>query len=178
MAKQTAFGGENDYRDFKSEGARIANVRDTIKLKKWVKKLNSTDSVLVQQAAAVCYAISDISPNLFKPFQAELVEVLKKNIHPAGPRFTYRLLSDIQIDEEYQGIIIDLSFKSLLDSSSPIAIQVYAMTVIANQMKQYPELGVELEAAIQFRFNKGSAGFKNRAMKIAKLYRLKIEENM
>ncbi|MCZ4408399.1 hypothetical protein O3Q51_06240 [Cryomorphaceae bacterium 1068] len=178
MPKQTAFGGDNNFQDFKSEGVRIVNEADTEKLMEWLDKLRSDESIEVQQAAAVCHAISDVSPTLFEQFQKELIEVIRKNVHTAGPRFTYRVLAEILIDEENLGEVIDLSFESLKDSHSPIAIQVFSMTVIANQMKRYPELGVELEAAIQFRFNTGSAGFKNRALKIAKAYGLKIEENM
>jgi hypothetical protein len=178
MSNKTAFGGDNNYQDFKAEGVRIANESDSLRLKEWLEKLRSEESVMVQQAAAVCHAISDVSSQLFEAFQKELIEVLKKNVHPAGPRFTYRVLAELPIDEEYLGEVINLSFESLMDPSSPIAIQVFAMTVIANQIIQYPELSMELEAALQFRFSNGSAGFKNRAMKIAKTYGLKIEENM
>lgn len=178
MSKKTAFGGKNDYRVFKAEGTRIANTVDLVQLEQWIKKLNSEDSVVVQQAAAVCYAVGDISPGLFRKYQEVLIEVLKKNVHPAGPRFTFRLLTEIPIDEEYKGVIIDLSFKSLLNPSSPVAIKVFAMTVIANQLKQYPDLGAELEAALQLSYSNGSAGFKNRAIKIANAHGLKIEENM
>lgn len=175
MSKKTAFGGNNNYNDFKSEGGRIAKENDTFELKKWILLLDSDDPISVQQASAVCYAISDISPNMFRSYQKELIEVLKRNVHPSGPRFTYRVLAEISIDNKYQGEIIDLSFKSLMDSSSSIAVQVFAMTVIANLLDQYPELSRELEAALQFKFNIGSPGFKNRALKIARGYGLKIE---
>jgi hypothetical protein len=65
-----------------------------------------------------------------------------------------------------------------MNPSSPIAIQVFAMTVIANQIKQYPDITVELEAALQFKFHKGSAGFNSLARKIAKAYGLRVDENM
>jgi len=178
MSKRTAFGGDCNYQDFKSIGVRIAKDNNTLQLKEYLVKLRSKEAILVQQASAVCYAISDISPQLFGSFQKELIEVLKNNVHPAGPRFTFRVLAEISIDEKYLGEAIDLSFKYINDPSSPTAVQVFAMSVIANNMEQYPELGPELEAALQFRFTQGSAGFKNRVRKIAQAYGLKIEENM
>jgi hypothetical protein len=52
------------------------------------------------------------------------------------------------------------------------------MTIIANQIKQYPSLTVELEVALQFKFHEDSAEFKSRARKIAKAYGLRVDENL
>jgi len=176
MAIKTAFGGSNSYQYFRLEGTRIANQCDSIELKNWMTKLKSEEPILVQQAAAVCYAVSDLSPDLFRPYQKELIRVIKNNIHPAGPRFAYRLFCEISIDKESIGDVIDLSFKALMNRSSPVAVQVFAMTLIANNLKQYPDLAIELEAALVHGLDKGSAGYQSRARKIAQRHGLKLDE--
>jgi hypothetical protein len=82
MSKKTAFGGDNNYQDFKSKGARITSENDFVALKEWLHKHRSEEHTLVQQAAAVCHAVSDISPHMFRPFQKELIDVLKNTFIP------------------------------------------------------------------------------------------------
>ncbi|MGB6037073.1 MAG: hypothetical protein WBG42_12445 [Cryomorphaceae bacterium] len=178
MSKKTAFGGDNHYQDFKAEGLRIARDSDLFVLKVWLKRLRSDEQTEVQQAAAVLHSVSDHSPQLFVPFVKELVKVLHNSVHPAGPRFTYRLLAEISIPEKFQGEVVNASFKDLTNSRSPIAIKVFAMSLIANHMRQYPELAYELEAALRLGYRKGSAGYKSRARKIANTYGLRLDENM
>jgi hypothetical protein len=178
MSKRTAFGGDNNYQDFKAEGLRISKEHDLTNLKEWLQRIRSDEQIEVQHAAAVFHSVSDHSPELFVPFIKELIEVIHKSVHPAGPRFTYRLLAGISIPEEFQGEVVDASFKDLTNAKSPVAIRVFAMSVIANQMRQYPELANELEAALRLGYSKGSAGYKSRARKIANTYGLKVDENM
>lgn len=176
MSINTAFGGDNHYQDFKSEGRRVVAEGDTACLKQWVGQLMSDEPVIVQQAVAVCYSISDIAPQLFERYQKILIEALKSDVHPAAARFSYRLLAEIKVDEVHQGEIIDLAFRALTNPSSPVAIQVFAMTVIANHIEQYPDLANELEAALSRGYGKGSPGFKSRAKKIARIHGLRLVE--
>jgi len=176
MSKNTAFGGNSHYQDFKSEGKRVIVEDDSESLIKWLEQLKSDEPILVQQAAAVCYSIGDMAPHLFKPHQKSLIEVLKNDIHPSGPRFIYRLLTSIKIEKVHQGEIIDLAFKALAKPTSPVAIQVFAMTVIANHIPLYPGLAIELEATLATSYSKGTPGYKSRAKKIARAHGLRLVE--
>jgi len=101
------------------------------------------------------------------------MKVLEKNVHPAGPRFTFRVLSEVEIKPDLQGEAIDRAFKFLADASTPIAVKVFAMSVIANHLPQYPELKGELEAILRKDLIGASPGYRSRAKSIAKQYGLK-----
>ncbi|MEM9051051.1 MAG: hypothetical protein AAGC47_03270, partial [Bacteroidota bacterium] len=139
MAKETAFGGSISYQEYKAEGHRIGSSVDLRALKSWVEKLQSTNSVELQRASAVCYAISDVNSDLFRPYTAEIICVIRKNIHDAGPRFGFRVLYEMNIDEGYLGEVVDLSFEALTKKSNPIAVRVFAMAVIGNYLEQFPD---------------------------------------
>jgi hypothetical protein len=176
MAKESAFGASGNYRDYKMKGEAIAKSKDHDRLKEWVDRLQSDDSIRVQRASAVCHSASDISPTLFAPHVKILLNVLEKNVHPSGSRFAFRVLADLQIEPELQGEVIDRAFQFLTQATTPVAIKVFAMTVIANHLRQYPELKNEFVAILQKDFNGASAGYKSRAGSIAKKYGLRINE--
>ena len=174
MAKETAFGGSNSYRALKAEGHQIGTSGDPHSVNKWAKRLLSDNPVELQQASAVCYARSDVNPNLFQPFTADIIMVIRKNVHDAGPRFGYRVLSEMNIQGEHLGEIIDVSFEALTKKSNPIAVKVFAMAVIGNHLGQFPDLGIELAAILKEDLPNSSAGYRSRAKKIIKKHNLSV----
>ena len=67
--------------------------------------------------------------------------------------------------------MVDICFNFLLSQDEPVAIRVFAMTVLGNIAQKWPELKNELRMAIEENMEFGSAGFKSRGKK--ELKRLK-----
>jgi len=174
MAKKSAFGGSTSYQEFKAEGHRIGASADTASVKKWVKKLLSDDPIELQRASAVCYAISDANPDLFLPYCSEIITSIKKNVHDAGPRFGFRVLSEMKLKEEDLGEIIDISFEALSKKQNPIAVRVFAMAVIGNYLGAFPDLKFELVAILKEDLPNSSSGYRSKANSIIKKHKLSL----
>jgi len=173
--KETAFNGEFSYRQLAEIGRNLAANADKEKIGYYLDMMKSDDSVAVQRASAIISNASDIEVQLFSEYIPDFVEILKSNSHRSAPRAIFRILERFHsISEEWLGQLIDISFQYLNDSEKSIAEKVFAMTVIANQIETYPDLKHELEASFTAQIQTGSAGFKNRARKIAAKYGLNL----
>jgi hypothetical protein len=62
--------------------------------------------------------------------------------------------------------MVDTAFKFLTSSKDKVAVKVYAMQVLANACKQYPQLKTELVAAIEHEMNKNTIAFYARAKRV------------
>jgi len=165
--KETAFGTGPGYRFYKAEGTRVASQDDTDTLEGYIHNLSSESHLDQQRAAAVCHSASDENPGIFSPYVGDLLEALTSRAHPSVIRCTLRIFSVIEIPEKHIGDIVDRSFKYLSDRSQTVAVQVYAMTIIANHLNSYPDLAPELEAILKTGWEHGTPGYRNRASKIA-----------
>jgi len=173
--KETAFGGELSYRDLAEIGHRIGSSADTDLVVFHLNKMKGKDTIEVQRSSAIIANASDKSVEIFREFIPDLIQILRENVHRSAPRIAFRILEKIKdIPEKHLGELVDISFKYLNKSDTSIAEKVFAMTVIANQITHYPDLKYELEASLAAQVKTGSAGFRNRAGKIAAKYRLKL----
>lgn len=108
-------------------------------------------------------------PDLLKPhFRKILSQLGKKNIHDSVKRNTLRMLQFVRVPKVYQGITADLCFGFLTDLKEPVAIRVFAMTVLANIAKEVPDLKNELIPLIEDQIPYASAGFLSRGGKVLK----------
>lgn len=165
--KETAFGSGPGYGFYKNEGKRIAKERDMAALEEMIQILQGDSIVNRQRAAAALRCASDHSLDLFFPYLDQLLNAAKDPKHPAVARTTMRIFSMITVPEVLQGEIVDLAFHYLSDLKETIAVRVFAMTVISNHLEAYPDLANELEIVLKSGWDSGSAGYKNRALKIA-----------
>ena len=83
-------------------------------------------------------------------------------------RCLLRLLCRYPIDEEDQGVLIDLCFDFMVSEHYPVAVKVHAMQLIYNHALIYPELKEELVMVIRDQAVNNSVGFKSRGMRIIK----------
>lgn len=80
-----------------------------------------------------------------------------------------------QVEHDLLGNLVDLCFKFLIAPNETVAVKVYSMQIIANSCCDYPELKLELIAAIDQEYDRNTISFKARAKQIKKkLARLKI----
>lgn len=126
--------------------------------------------VRITQYAA--WPMSDIAkkhPHLLFKFYPFLIELLNQTgKHDAINRNILRAFQFVEIPEEYEGEVLDVSFKLLNSSSEPVAVKAFSMTVIYNLTKKYPEIKQELKASIEALMPDGSSGIKSRGSKILK----------
>lgn len=125
---------------------------------------------LVTQRAAwpLSYCIEQY-PDLLQPhFRKILAQLGKKNIHDSVKRNTLRMLQFVRVPKAWQGITTDLCLTFLANAREPVAIRVFAMTVLANITSEVPELKNELILLIEYHLPYASAGFISRGNKVLK----------
>lgn len=154
--------------------------RQTIKIVRWVgedkKRFNElmnlflTGEDIVKQRSAWAFSYSAIAhPLLVKPHLKKLLENLKTpGLHDAVKRNTLRLLQEINIPEDLQGLATEICFTSLTSVQEPIAVKCFAMTTAANICKQHPELARELKMLVEDMLPHASAGVKSRIKRTLK----------
>jgi hypothetical protein len=121
---------------------------------------------VVQRAAwPVSYCVI-AHPDLIKKHWSSLVKNLQQpNLHDAVKRNSLRLLTDIPIPEKYQGPIMGLCFKYVESPTEAIAVKAFALTILSNLTKLYPEIIAEIKLMIDAQQGKQTAAFKVRARK-------------
>ena len=106
-------------------------------------------------------------PTLVKPHLNKILKYLDKpHIHDAAKRNTVRLLQFIDVPKALQGKTANICFEYLSSPKEPIAVKVFAMTVLANIAKENPELKNEIIPLIEDQLPYGSAGFRSRGIKV------------
>ena len=141
---------------------------DNILLGELVDLVTTKDKKISNRAAWVLSKCADRNIKLITPYLKPLINNLTLSSDDGVKRNTLRVLQDIEVPEEYYGILADQCFKFLGSNKEAIAIKVFAMTVLSNICKEVPELKNELRIIIEDQMPYGSAGFKSRAKKVIK----------
>ena len=126
------------------------------------------DLRLCQYASWPAGMIADSKPELIIPYLEKMLDNLETPHHDAVIRNTFRTLQNLDIPEELEGLAFEKAFNFLANPQNAIAIRVFAMSVCGNIAQKYPELKHELIPVIEEQLPYGSAGFKNRGMKVLK----------
>lgn len=168
MKKPTAFGKDSNYHTYAILGQEIGNTKNKKELSLQIKLFMSDDVVESQRASSVLHHVCDTRPELLDKYVDEFVYVLNHPVHDAGPRVAFRILMQIKIPEKHLGTVIDLAFKFLNDATTPVAIKVNAMYVIANHVDDYPDLIQELSISIKNQYSHQPYSFSACVRKISK----------
>ena len=108
-------------------------------------------------------------PALLRPHWKKILAlVTRKDIHDAVKRNTLRMLQFVRVPKAHQGGVANLCFTLLADRKQPVAIRVFAITVLANLSLEVPELKNELIPLIEDQLPYASAGFLSRSGKVLK----------
>lgn len=168
MRKPTAFGKDSNYQTYVVLGREIGGSKNTKELSRQIKLFKGSDVVESQRAASVLHHVCDTAPELFDKYVTEVVYVLNHPIHDSGPRVAFRILMQIKIPEKQLGTVIDLAFKFLNNVTTPVAIKVNAMYVIANHVGDYPDLIQELSTSIKDQYAHQPHSFNACVRKLSK----------
>lgn len=124
---------------------------------------------ITQRAAWPMSFVAQKHPKLLFKYYPVLIDLLNQpNKHDAINRNILRAFQFVEIPEEHQGHVLDISFKLLNSPSEPIAVKAFSMTVIYNLSKIYLDIIPELKASIEALMPNASAGIKSRGNKILK----------
>ncbi|MEM6522185.1 MAG: hypothetical protein AAGF85_00155 [Bacteroidota bacterium] len=152
----------------KQQAEKIANYigNDPLRFTKLIDCLLDHEYRVSQRAAMALSHTVDRNPNLLSPHLDRLVQNLRNNVHVAVVRNTIRLLQEVNIPDNLMGDVADICFGLMESNETPIAVKVFAMTVLANICEKEPDLKNELALIIEDQIPYGSAGFRNRGTKI------------
>ena len=124
---------------------------------------------VVQRAAwPLSYTVMAHPEFIKKHFSKLLKNLDKPGIHNSVKRNTVRLLQDIQIPEKFQGQVMDICFGYISCPTEFVAVKAFALTILENLSKKYPEIRSELKTIIEDRWDYESAAFRARGKKILK----------
>jgi len=114
------------------------------------------------------------SPGLAASHLHEIIKLLRIKESDGFRRSCLRMLSRYKIPEKDQGILADLCFGWLAIESTPVAVKVHCMQILANIAVEYPELKSEIIMIIEDQMDLNSAGFRSRGKQILKSLKKKI----
>jgi len=166
--------------NLEAEILREHSKRQSVRIAKWVgndrKRFKELLDLFLkgeyrttQRAAWIVKHCADEHPNLVFPYLNDMVDrMLEPGAHDAVPRNVMRILQDFEIPRRMAGKIATVAFEMLASAKEPIAVKVFAMTVLANIAKREPDLKREISLLIEQQMPTGSAGFRSRGRKILK----------
>lgn len=135
-----------------------------------VKLYLGTDSKTAQRAGWPLSELVLLHPPLVnKHLGAILRHIQQPGLHDAVKRHAVRLLQVLEIPENYQGQVMTLCFNYLLDPAEKPAVKAYALTVLHQLSRIYPEIKQELRTVIEDRWDLETAAFRARANNILKV---------
>lgn len=103
------------------------------------------DHLLSSRAMWVLGHCSDIDYNRVKPFLGKLIDNLNHpNLHNGVIRNTLRLFQKHSVPKKHESFLLDKCFEYIKNPTEAIAVRAFAMTVVFNISKPYPELLDEL----------------------------------
>ncbi|UXP31535.1 hypothetical protein N6H18_14380 [Reichenbachiella agarivorans] len=126
------------------------------------------DHRLCQNAAMTITCLVDHYPGSIHPYITRCIDQLDKNPIDAVKRNVLRMLQDQETPESHHGQLVQHCFDYLTNRQTAIAIQVFAMSVLANLCDIYPDLKNELRIIVEDMIPNGSGGIQSRGKKILK----------
>jgi hypothetical protein len=113
------------------------------------------------------------NPEIIQPYIGTLVDQLKRtDVHHAVVRNSLRVLQELVIPEQFHGEVMEASFSFIQKRDTPIAIKAFALTLLFNLSKIYPDIKNELRLIIEENIDYETAAYKSRGRKI--LAKLKV----
>ncbi len=139
---------------------------DPVPFKELVNFIFNDPDPLPMRASWVMEGITAQYPEMILPYIGMLIRNFRKYTHPGTRRNLLKIFSRMEIPEKYHGILLDICFDWLTAEDRTVAEKVYAMQIIANHLKLYPELINEFVEILNDQVPKNSPGFASRAKQI------------
>lgn len=129
--------------------------------------LKDKDPVVIQRAAwPLSNAVINHPGLIQKHLGALLKNLSRPNLHDAVRRNSIRLLEVTDIPEKFHGTVMNVCFDYISSPEEKTVAKVYALTVLENLSKIYPDIKQELKTVIENRWDHEGAAFRARARHI------------
>ena len=153
-----------EHRNFNALELAKTILKNNIENELLVCALNK-DQILSNRAMWLLSHCADLDFERIKPFQIKLINHLKnKNLHSGVIRSVLRIFQEQPIPKKYESFMIDKCFGYINNPKEAIAVRAFAMTVVYNISKPYPELLSELSIVLtHLNIEHEGAGIMNRA---------------
>jgi len=114
-----------------------------------VELLTGNDRLLAQRAAWVVSVVAEARPELLTGHVARLLDHLRTpGLHPAVVRAVFRSLQTVPVPGELEGRVLAAAMAAL-GGSVPVAVKVFAMTVLKRLAGGQPALLAEVRALVE-----------------------------
>ena len=124
---------------------------------------------IAQRASWAVSHCAEKFPELIVPYRKEMLDYLQTpGIHDSIKRNILRIFQGIDIPPELEVNLLERCFGYLMDKKEAVAIRVFAMQVLANLSKKYPEIKNELRILIEDELPFAKPAFVSRGRKILK----------
>lgn len=133
-----------------------------------VEHMLSPDEAVARQAAWAYQLAAGKRPEWAATHVSAFVERLGRPGHPAILRGILRSMEGMPIPPDQQMPLMEICFAFVDNPKVPVAVRVFAMTVLEGLVLPYPELCRELCLIIESHMPESSAGFKSRGRRILK----------
>ena len=129
------------------------------------------DQLVSNRAIWVLNYCAEIDFERVKPFQSKLIEHLKnKSLHSGVIRSILRIFLRQPIPKKYESFMLDKCYEYIKNPSEAIAVRAFAMTIVFNISKIYPELLNEFSEVLSYlNLPEESPGIKTTVKKMMKL---------
>ena len=133
-----------DIREFKAP-ALAKKIINSNQISDLVSLAFEKDHLLSSRAMWVLGHCSDLDYDCIKPYHIKLVNNLKqKDLHNGVIRNTLRLFQKQPVPQKTESFILDKCLEYIKNPAEAIAVRAFAITVVFNIAKPYPELINEL----------------------------------
>lgn len=124
--------------------------QDESRLDELVALVTGGQPILAQRASWPLSYIVVSNPGWIGKHLPTLVALLeRKDLHQAVTRNIYRFLQEIDIPEDLEGSVAESAIRHVRDPKTPIAIRAFAITVLGNLCRKYPELTYEVRLVLE-----------------------------
>ena len=156
-----------DNRNFNAIVLAKAILENNLENDLLVHALNK-NQMISNRAMWVLNHCADLNFERIKPFLVKLIHHLKnRNLHSGVVRSILRIFQEQRVPKKYESFMLDKCFEYIKNPNEAIAVRAYAMTVVYNISKPYPELLNELYIVLMhLNIEHESAGIINRSKHI------------
>lgn len=151
-------------------GASLVMAKPSL-LKPLMQCMKEAKGSIPMRAANIVDKVAMQETSGLLPYLGELIGILLNTPHHGVRRCLLKVMSEhyALMDEEQEGLLTDRSFGWIVDPKQKVAVKVYAMDILIQAAKRYPDLIPEVTTLVQEQSKKESAAFAARAYKDLKI---------
>ncbi len=142
--------------------------KDSSRFTELLKLLFDAEGKVGQRTAWIVRLVATQHPEWIAPHLRQLLLLCRRPVHAAVKRNILGMLQYYPLPRQLQGLAATICFDLLAAAGIPVAIKVFAMTVLHNITLVQPALRHELQLVIEERLQCEKPAFRSRGLKILK----------